>query len=158
MATDINANFKTTSGPTSGILIPTIQAKGTDGSVTAGVFRGSISDATATNGADTTSYLMHLMVSQHYDDTWTLTRNDISTTAEAVVTTAATGRKKVVIYNEGPYVCFLGPSSGVTATGSTKGIELPSGATIELPFGPRIAIYAICATSQSATLMISEYK
>ena len=64
-----------------------------------------------------------------------------------------TSRKKIIIQNVGAYKVYLGKTGVADATG----LDLNPGANLELPAGPAIDWYAICATSgKSSNLKILE--
>ena len=60
-------------------------------------------------------------------------------------------RKELVIYNDGNKDVFYGPT-GVTSSGSTKGILIPVGGDARLPYGPGVSVFLI--TSSGTTDVI----
>jgi hypothetical protein len=67
--------------------------------------------------------------------------NSISTSAEAVVASALSGRRRLLIQNLGASPVYLG-DSGVT---TSSGIRVSAGANVELELGASAALYAVCA-------------
>jgi len=69
--------------------------------------------------------------------------------------TKQSGRLWVILQNQSSDPAFIG-GSGVTATGATKGFELPGGATEQLPLGEFVDVYAICASGETANVQITQ--
>ena len=55
---------------------------------------------------------------------------------------ALSGRKELVIFNDGNKDLYYGPT-GVTSSGSTKGILIPSGGDARLPYGENVQVFLI---------------
>lgn len=67
--------------------------------------------------------------------------NSISTSAEAVVASALSGRRRLLVQNLGASPVYLGDAAVTTSTG----IRVSAGANVELELGAAAALYAICA-------------
>jgi hypothetical protein len=78
----------------------------------------------------------------------------VSTTqVEAKVgTNRLVGREVLTITNNGPNVVYYGPT-GVTAT---TGDKLLKGQFLSTPLGSAIGLFLICATGQTATVIVQE--
>lgn len=68
--------------------------------------------------------------------------NSIGTSAEAVVASALSGRRRLLIQNLGASPVYLG-DSGVT---TSSGIRVSAGANVELELGASADLYAVCAS------------
>ena len=66
--------------------------------------------------------------------------NSIGTSAEAVVASALSGRRRLLIQNLGASAVFLGDSAVTTSTG----IRVSAGSNVELELGSSAALYAVC--------------
>lgn len=76
-----------------------------------------------------------------------------STPTEAKVgTNRLTGREQITITNKGPNPVYYGPT-GVT---NTTGDILYKDQFVSLPFGFDIAVFVVCATGQTATVIVQE--
>lgn len=65
-----------------------------------------------------------------------------------------TGRQLVVVYNDSSNTVYFGPS-GVTTSGSTKGVPVAKGQMVSVPIGNQ-AIYLI-AGSSSNDVIVQEF-
>jgi hypothetical protein len=76
----------------------------------------------------------------------------VSTTA-AMVASALTGRRRILVQNQGNKAIFVGPS-GVSNTGASTGLKVSAGANIEIPLGAGAALHAIAESgTQNCVIM-----
>jgi hypothetical protein len=75
----------------------------------------------------------------------------VGTTAAALVASALSNRRRLLIQNLGANAIFLGGASVTTSTG----IRIPAGANVELEIGAGVNLHALCA-SGSADVRILE--
>lgn len=69
----------------------------------------------------------------------------VANTATLLPATALANRQNILIQNQGNASIFIG-SATVTASGATKGIEVPKGGSMMVDAGPTNAIYGITAS------------
>lgn len=62
------------------------------------------------------------------------------------------GREQIVLYNDGSNDVYVGPS-GVTATGSTKGVPLAKGNYMIIPAGETSRVYMIAASGTVSVIV-----
>lgn len=77
--------------------------------------------------------------------------NSIGTSAEALIASALSGRRRMLIQNLGANPVYLGDSAVTASTG----IRVSAGANVELELGAAAALYAVCS-SGSADVRILE--
>lgn len=71
-------------------------------------------------------------------------REQVSTTAAEIAATPLAGRKRIMVQNRGTRAVYLGEDNTVTADdAATGGIRVARGATLELPWGEDLDIFAI---------------
>lgn len=75
-----------------------------------------------------------------------------SQTLAAVGVANLSNRQELMIYNDSLSTIFYGPS-GVTTTGSTKGISIYPGGFVNLPFGPGVEVYLIAGTAGNSVIV-----
>lgn len=75
----------------------------------------------------------------------------VGTTAAALVASALSGRRRLLIQNLGANAIFVGGASVTTG----NGIRIPAGANVELELGAAVNLHALCA-SGSADVRILE--
>lgn len=66
----------------------------------------------------------------------------VTTSAAELASTPLAGRMRLLVQNRGNRSIFIGGSSVSTS----NGVEVPKGASMELPFGEDVDIYAVCAS------------
>lgn len=76
----------------------------------------------------------------------------VTATAGPLMGTPLSGRRKVVIQNQGSKEVYLG---GATVS-SANGLEVKRRASIELELGEDVALYAVCETGETAQLRLLE--
>jgi hypothetical protein len=75
----------------------------------------------------------------------------VTTSAAAIPATALAGRTRVILQNLGTKDCYVGHSAGVTVA---NGLRIASGATLEIPCGEAVGLFAIAASgSQSVRVL-----
>lgn len=71
----------------------------------------------------------------------------------AMVVSALTGRRRVLVQNLGSKAVFVGPS-GVGNTGASTGLRIAAGANMEIPLGAGAALHAIAESgTQNCVIM-----
>lgn len=80
-----------------------------------------------------------------------VTDDDVTTTAAEILATPLNGRRRIIVQNRGDKSIFIGHTVGVT---SATGIEIPKKASMELPFGEDLDIFAVADSgSQDVRLL-----
>lgn len=60
-------------------------------------------------------------------------------------------RQAIIIYNDSNNVVYYGPS-GVTTTGSTKGIPIGPGGFLTLPMGAEVSVFLIAGSASNVII------
>ena len=77
----------------------------------------------------------------------------VSTTATLIPATAQTNRRRITVQNQGTASVFIG-GSGVTTSGSTKGIELKVGVSLALELKSTALVYGIVASGTQSVVAL----
>lgn len=156
MAADTNPELLPVANPSTGGYKLAYLIKKTAAGYLRGIFRG-YGTTTAPNGANATSALMHLAVAETADDAWEASSIAVGTVAVRIDCTTAplVNRKGLELYNAGPNDVVYYKDNTVVA-GTPKAV-LPARARKYFAFGENLAIWGICAASESATIRVEEY-